>query len=346
LKPNAHETRRSGQQEFPMLSAGRPRHRKLHLIARLIPLVVVLLCLPPYQLVDASKEKRPTPSGTAVLWRKPLDIGSRNLFIGAGGASMRPDLRRITVLGEKKGGYSTKYEVRDASGQRWVVKLGKEAQSETAANRLLWGVGYVTEVCYLVPRVRIPGKGVFNNVKFEARPKQVERLGEWKWSHNPFVGTPELEGLKVLMVLINNWDIKDSNNEILLLKNRAAGKNELHYIISDLGATFGKTGSIFTRSRNEPEDFAKADFIDKVKGNYVDFHYSGKRKGLFDNISTESARWIGYWLSRLNDKQITDAFRAANFTPSQARTLRSAVRSRISALVTYSARRGDVITRR
>ena len=36
--------------------------------------------------------------------------------------------------------------------------------------------------------------------------------------------------------------------------------NELRYVISDLGATFGKTGTLpliwrFTRSRNKPEDY-------------------------------------------------------------------------------------------
>ena len=81
---------------------------------------------------------------------------------------MRPDLRRITFIKEEKGGYSKKFEVRDGSGRRWVVKIGKEAQAETSAIRLLWGVGYLTEVNYLVPRVTIPGKGTFTNVRFEA----------------------------------------------------------------------------------------------------------------------------------------------------------------------------------
>ena len=75
---------------------------------------------------------------------------------------MRPDLRRITFIKEEKGGYSKKYRVRDGSGREWVAKIGKEAQSETSAVRLLWGMGYVTEVNYLVPRITIPGKGTFH----------------------------------------------------------------------------------------------------------------------------------------------------------------------------------------
>jgi len=84
-----------------------------------------------------TKEKKSKPEGTPVLWKQPTDISSRDLFLGPGGEAMRPDLRRLTVLKEEKGGYSKKYRVRDASGREGVAKIGKEAQSETAAVRLL-----------------------------------------------------------------------------------------------------------------------------------------------------------------------------------------------------------------
>ena len=31
----------------------------------------------------------------------------------------------------------------------------------------------------------------------------------WAWHDNPFVGTHELNGLKILMMLVSNWDNKD-----------------------------------------------------------------------------------------------------------------------------------------
>ena len=74
--------------------------------------------------------------------------------------------------------------------------------------------------------------------------------------------------------------------------------------VSDLGATLGKTGGIITRSRNEPTDFAKTKFVDSVKHNRVDFHYSGKRKDVLDGITIDQARWIGQLLSRLSDEQV------------------------------------------
>jgi hypothetical protein len=293
--------------------------------------LVLAIGLSPQALAD--KKKKQAVRGTPVLWREPVNIASRNLYWGPGGEAMKPDLSRITFIKEEKGGYSTKYRVRDGAGREWVVKIGKEAQPETAATRLLWAAGYNTEITYLVPRVTIPGKGAFENVRFEARPNHIKRLDEWEWGNNPFKGTREFQGLKVMMVLINNWDIKDSNNKVLLVRDSDRG-NELRYIISDLGATFGKTGSFLTRSRNKPEDFVEAEFIDELDGKYVDFHYSGKRKGVFRDITIGQARWMGRLLARLSDQQIRDAFRAANYGPEEVQMLASSVRERINELVT------------
>jgi len=278
------------------------------------------------------KKKKEALTGTPILWQRPNDISSRDLFLGPGGAAMRPDLRRITFIKEEKGGYSKKYRVRDGAGREWVVKIGKEAQSETSAVRLLYGVGYLTEINYLVPRVTIPGKGTFSNVRFEARPDNLKRAGEWKWKKNPFVGTPELQGLKIMMALINNWDLKDSNNVIL------KDGNQLRYAISDLGATFGHASTTplfwrFTRSRNNPANYAKSNFFEKVKGNRVVLHFGGKNSGLMKDLSIQDAQWIASLLSQLSDAQLRDAFRAANYSPGQINLLAGEVRERTNELV-------------
>ena len=106
----------------------------------------------------------------------------------------------------------------------------------------------------------------------------------------------------------------------------------MRYIISDLGGSFGKTGGFFSRSRNKPSDFSKADFIESVKGNLIDFNYGGKSKKLFDNITIGDAKWIGNLLARLSDEQIKDAFRAAKYPPEEVEALARAVRERIDAL--------------
>lgn len=285
---------------------------------------------------EQAQEKKAPPDATPILWQQPSDIASRDLLLGPGGEAMQPDLSRVTFIKEQKGGYSTKYRVRDAQGREWVAKLGKEAQPEVAASRLLWAVGYFTDVTYLAPRVEIQGKGTFENVRFEARPKQIERLGEWPWERNPFTDTSEFQGLKVMMLLLGNWDIKDSNNRILLAQDEQTGKKQLRYVVSDLGGTFGKTSGLLTGTRNEPKDYLKAKFIGGIKGDRVQFDYGGKRGSLFRDITVAQARWIGDWLARLSEQQIRAAFRAANYREEEIQMLTKAVRARINELASLN----------
>ena len=132
--------------------------------------VILVLSLSIYAQDHKSKDKKAMASGTPVLWQDPGNISSLDLFAGPGGEAMKPDLSQLTFIKEETGGYSKKYRVRDGKGRVWVAKLSKEAQSETAATRIMWAIGYQTEIPYLVPSVTIDGKGTFENVKFEARP--------------------------------------------------------------------------------------------------------------------------------------------------------------------------------
>jgi hypothetical protein len=306
------------------------RTKSAHWLAFLTLLIMLPLSVAAQDKKD--KKEKNAPTGTPVFWRAPEDIERRNLLLGAGGDTMKPYISRLTFIEQKTGGYSTKYRVRDAKGNEWIAKIGKEAQPDTAANRLLWALGYETEIAYLVPKAKIEGKGEYENVRLEARAKDVKRTGNWMWENNPFMSTQEFKALKILMVMINNWDMKDDNNEILATRSDTTGEGELRYIISDLGGSFGKTGGFLSRSRNKPSDYVKADFIKGVNGDVIDFHYSGKNQKLFENLTVADATWLSNWLKRLSDEQIKDAFRAANYTPEEVDTLATAFRERARAL--------------
>jgi len=299
--------------------------------------VLLILLLSPSSLI-AKKKKEPKPKavpvGTPVLWREPTDIASRDLYLGPGGEAMKPDLSQVTFISDETRGYSKRFRLRDGSGREWIGKMGKEAQPDTVATRLLWAVGYCTDTTYLVPTVEIQGKGVFHDVEFKARSKDVKRLGFWDWSDNPFVGTKELQGLKVLMPLINNWDLKESNTNVLRVKVEGTEEYESRYVVSDLGATFGKTGNMITRNRNDPGAFEKAKFITGVRGNIVQFEFHTTHGGaIVRDVTVEQAKWIGSLLSQLSDQQISDAFRAANYSPEEIQSLTQALRSRINEIV-------------
>jgi hypothetical protein len=119
---------------------------------------------------------------------------------------MRPDLRQLTVLKEEKGGYSKKYRVRDASGREWVAKIGKEAQSETACCAIAVGTWLCDRSQLPRSQVTLPGKELFKMCDLR-RVLTVETTGSMEMESYPFTGTPELQGLKIMMALMNNWDL-------------------------------------------------------------------------------------------------------------------------------------------
>ena len=306
-------------------------------IFRLFNLLIVFslaICV----IAQEKKEKseKSVPTGKPVLWEQ-VDISQRDLFYGPGGKETMPDLSSVTFIKEDTNGHNKKYRIKDGSGRVWVAKLGREAQPETAAVRLLWGIGYKTEINYLVPSLTIPGKGTFTNVRLEARPEEVDRLDEWKWRDNPFIGTNEFQGLKLMMVFFTNWDILDLQNKILAV-DTPNGK-ELDYVISDLGATFGRLGNnnLFIiyrlgRKTNNPEKYLNANFIDGVKDGRLNLAYKGKNRDLFNDITVEQGRWLADLLLQLSDKQIEDAFRAANYSPEDVKLLAAAVKNKITEL--------------
>jgi len=310
--------------------------RKNVYINSLLAVAIVMVSLVPS---FAQKSKKHVNSGTPVLFERH-DIRQQDLLLGPGGSAMQPDLSNITFIKEEKGGYSRKFRIRDGAGNEWVAKTGREAQPETVAVRLLSGIGYKTEINYLVPRLNIPGHGSFTNVRLEARPGDVKRGEQWNWGHTPFEGTMSMQGLKLMMAFLNNWDMKSSNNVIL------KRGNEREYTISDLGATFGKTGSngwpLFWRigrSRNNPGDYAKAKFVTGVSKNRVKVRFNGKNRTRMRDFTVADARWLSGLLTQLSDEQIRDAFRAANYSDHDVDLLSRAVTSRISQLERAGATR-------
>ena len=264
----------------------------------------------------------------AVLWEAG-DIASRDLYLGPG-ASLQPQLKGLKYLGKQTGGNNVKHRIQDGNGVEWVAKIADESQPEVAATRLLWAVGYRTEIDYLAPSFTIEKISSYKNVRLEARPDNIKRLERWSWSSNPFLSKKEFDGLKIMMALINNWDLKDENTVIL----KDGDKN--YYVVSDLGSSFGKLAdksfSRGGRSVNDPEDYAKSLFIKGVDNGLVTFHYRGIQENLMNGITVENARWIADLLLQLSDKQIEDAFRAANYKPDKIQIYREAVRARIRAL--------------
>jgi hypothetical protein len=132
---------------------------------------------------------------------------------------------------------------------------------------------------------------------------------------------------------MTNWDLLDLQNEVL----HKDGENQ--YVISDLGATFGKLGNnnlpIFFRlgrKTGSPKHYVKTRFIKNVERGEVKLAFKGKNRGLMKGITVAEARWLSQLLKKLSDQQIRDVFRAANYAPADVDLFTQAVKNKITEL--------------
>jgi hypothetical protein len=302
--------------------------------------------------------------GVPILWRQPEDIDHRDLFYGPGGQEHQP-AGMFTFVGEDLDGSNPKFEVRDDTGMKWKIKLGAEARPETVASRLVWAVGYSADEDYFVREVLVRGmplhlrrgqdlveaNGAMRNVRLKREPDDHKKIGNWRWRDNPFTGTRELNGLRVLMAVINNYDLKDVNNAIHERKrHNAAVADELVYEVGDLGSSFGSAGLERTdESKGKLQSYRRTQFIKKVTLDEVDFNVPRRpdwivlvnvpeffmRLGLRwigQHIPRGDAKWTGHLLAQLSSDQIRDAFKAAGYSAQEIDDFTAVLESRIAQL--------------
>ena len=276
----------------------------------------------------APEPKRTKAAPIEQLWRDPGNIAARDVFHGEGGARFLPPVKdEFKVTGLDKTGFSGGYDVVDASGRTWDVKTGLESQSEIAASRVLWAIGYHQPVMHFVPEWTIKDKGKAPSVgRFRlADDHKVE--GEWDWNENPFAGTREFKGLVVANLVLNNWDIKASNNRIYLMP--AGVTPARRYVVQDVGASFGRTGWP-TGTRSNAEHFEQQRLVERVEGNRVIFDYRARHKELLEDITPADVVWTCRLLDQITDKQWEDIFRAASYPAATGERFRVHLKSKIA----------------
>jgi hypothetical protein len=289
----------------------------------LVASVLLLGLLPPACALKARSTLvgGPTPSQMSELWVEPNT--PRDLFFGPGGSEGAPDpLASYRFVSRDVTGKSRGYDVVDPHGRRWSVKLGVEAQSEVVVSRLLWAVGYYQPATYYLPSWTLIGAadpGQQPAGRFRLESPAEKRVGRWSWSENPFVGTHPFRGLFVMMVMVNNWDLKTAQNPLYEVSGEAAEPHR-RYVVRDLGASLGGTRWFFPGSKSDVQDFEHERFIKSVDAGRVRFHYQGawREPHLKRYVTTHDVAWISTRLARLTPAQWSDAFRAAGYTQSDA----------------------------
>ena len=280
----------------------------------------------------------------SVIWRDPGRVERLDFRSGAGGRAGAP-VPPFRFIEEDEDGSNAKVKVRDARGRRWSVKwdTGGEANAEIIAARIAWAAGYFVEPSYFVRRGRILGAldldraakfvapgGEFRNARFELKYDTVaERKDKesWAWNSNPFVGTRELNGLKIVSMLVSNWDNKD-------VRNAGRGSNtavhfvrtgrglEARYLVTDWGGSMGKWGGVFGREKWDCEGFAyqTEKFVEVEDDGELDWGFKGQHTGSFKkDVRFEDVRWVMQYLGRISDAQLRAGLAASGASPAEVR---------------------------
>jgi hypothetical protein len=295
------------------------------------------------------------PQTPKALWRAPQPMSTGDWICGPGGCSGKP-VPPFQFLKADSSGTSPKLDVRDARGRTWSVKFGAEVIPECFGSRFLMALGYVAEPTYCMADFRVgalPGLprrighamqsgGTFGPARFELRgEKDFEFLPRcaWGWADNPFLGSHELAGLKIVMMLLSNWDAKDarmgenSNNGVF--RTTRSGKPEMLYSVFDWGASLGSWGGSLRRDQSDCAGFASDTprFV-KVSGNgRIDWGFYGKfSDDLKAGVGRSDIRWLLPYLERITPDQLRAGLTASGATPRQANCWASSLQERIRQL--------------
>jgi len=302
----------------------------------------------------------------AVLWRDPGAVEERDLRYGPGGKALEPKAP-FTFEKEDMVGTSPKVQVHDANGRRWVVKFGDESRPDTFASRLAWAVGYYAEPNYFLEGETIEGAhglkrahkyidedGRAQGGRFQLRTKDPQYMSgySWGWRENPFVGTAPMNGLRVLMMLVSNWDDKDirDNNqggpvvayhEMAQWMRRGTNNAVMRvggayvFFVDDWGASMGKWGNAVGRNKWDCAGFREesAHFVRGVRDGEMEWGFDGLHTAnVAAGIRAADVRWLLQYLGRLTDEQLRAGLLASGATPDEAYCYTEALRMRIGQL--------------
>ena len=296
-------------------------------------------------------------SSHAVIWRDPGPVAELDLEAGPGGRDGAP-VPPFAFVEEHTTGSQPCLSLRDARGRIWRAKWGSEVHTETFCTRLAWAAGYFAETTYFVSAGQVEGardlqrakacldaSGQFCDSRFELDEADVVKHFDqhsWAWNDNPFVGTRELNGLKILMMLLANWDNKDvrdvarGSNTAIFEHRIGKRRREARYLIIDWGAALGAWGgNILSRGRWNAEAFAAQtdQLITGVDGTVVRWGYAGQRTAdAVEGISVSDVRWLHARLAPLTDAQFAGALRASGATADEVAAFTIAIRQRIDKL--------------
>ncbi len=306
-------------------------------------------------LVCVTVSALPALAASEILWHDPGRVERLDFRWGPGGRRDAP-APPFRFVKEDLSGTKAKVNVTDRNGRNWNVKFGREVTGECFGSRIMWAAGYFIEPAYFIPKGRIVGvgrlskrsrrfiasNGSFRNARFQLRTPAFRFMDDhnWAWTNNPFLGTHELAGLKILIMLVSNWDNKDARdvdegiNTAIFERQR---EPRYVYTFTDWGESMGGWGYYRNRKpwscplfTSETEDFVK------VVNGEIHWGYVGRHASFKKDITPADIRWLLRYVGRIRDRQLYEGLRASGATREEAGCFTAALRRRIEMLRSVS----------
>ena len=323
--------------------------------------IVILLIRVTWRLHGEWKIRRAEPRRLLAtrhrLWREPSHGQSADLRYGPGGRDGLPQ-PPFRFVEEHRDGSQPCVAVRDARDRLWRVKWGPEARPEAFAVRVVHALGYFAEVTHFVSHGVIDGcgelsrardciddAGRFSDARFELEDRSVRMFFDehsWAWHDNPFVGTRQLNGLKIATLLLSNWDTKDrrdvsrGSNTAIFEYRVSRWAREARYLITDWGGAMGKWGTtVVSRGRWDPAGFEAQtpQFVTGVRDGWVNFGYQGQRTtDMTRGITVADVRWFYHYARRLTYRSLHEALLVCGASEEEAIRFAGALVDRIRQL--------------
>ncbi len=275
----------------------------------------------------------------ATLWTPPKPVDA---------PPPKPPFR---YLREDPSGTQPKLFVRDATNRTWNVKFGFEVRTESFCWRIVQACGYFAEPSFFVaegkieqfqplrrPTEAIKPDGSFKEARFQLRDPNVKFAGHpWRWDRPPFAGTKELDGLKILIMLLSNWDNKDGR----VGKggpNTAEFESGKHRIaaFTDWGSGMGRWGSVAGSNSNwNCADFTLQTpfFVAKIDQKGVNFGWNGAiNDGFTTGIPLSHVAWLMTHLGQVSEAQIREWLKLAGGSDTDVDCFAKSLRERMRQL--------------
>lgn len=220
--------------------------------------------------------------------------------------NIRVILGKTTTLSDVKREWESYYRRDNARKLYKIEKYIKEAGTDSEGNNFI----------------------VFKDGLLEAKPKKLTRLGGWSFAQNSHASLREVRALALVNMWMDNTDIKQfENNRLILNSDKDAAVKRAH-IISDVGHSLG---GIFLEM---PELFKSKMVAGSSKNaltiNYRSFHPNAIKH----KLTFEDARWATRLIATLTREQISQAVKLGKWPTCMARIYTEKLIARRNDLVT------------